>query len=74
MLISIAFDGVSQPLEMKPLDVNHGEVVEKWLADTQRSMKLKDSLTRYLRHLEETSSTFPVKIEAKLLDVSEEFG
>lgn len=74
VLISIAFDGVSQPLEMKPLDVNHGEVVEKWLADTQRSMKLKDSLTRYLRHLEETSSTFPVKIEAKLLDVSEEFG
>ncbi|CAE8643222.1 unnamed protein product, partial [Polarella glacialis] len=74
VLISVVFDDAAAPLEVKPWDTNFEDVVTNWLATVQRSDKLKPSLVRYLRHLEETSAAFPVRREAKLLEVHEEFA
>jgi len=74
VLISIAFEGVPQPLEMRPWDTNLEDVVVRWLGATQRSSMLKDSLVKYLKHLEDTSEQFPVRNTAKLVEVHEEFG
>lgn len=73
-LISVAFHGVSQPLVMMPWDGDLEAVVSNWLAVAQRSARLQSSLVRYLTHLEETASTFPVRVEASLMDVDEEFA
>mmetsp|Transcript_66694 Transcript_66694/g.188464 ORF Transcript_66694/g.188464 Transcript_66694/m.188464 type:complete len:409 (+) Transcript_66694:1-1227(+) len=74
VLISVAFHGVPQPLELMPWDTNLEAVVTKWLTATQRSIRLQPSVVRYLTHLEETAEAFPVRVEASLLDVHEEFA
>jgi len=74
VLISIAFEGVPTPLEVKPWDTNLEDVATQWLGATQRSLKLKESIVRYLKHLEDTSESFPVRLETKLVEVHEQFA
>lgn len=74
VLISVTFEGVAVPLQLKPMDTNLEDVVSVWFATVKIKLHLKESVLRYLRHLEETTQVFPVHLEAKLLDVYEEFG
>lgn len=74
VLISITFDDTPAPLELKPWDTNFEDVVMSWLLSVKRSEKLKQSLVRYLKHLEETCEAFPVRKKANLLEVHEEFA
>jgi len=75
VLISIVFESVEVPLELRPWDTNLEDVVTRWLSAARRSSNLTQSLVRYLRHLEETSEAFPVRLEAvKLLEVHEQFA
>jgi len=74
VLISVAFTGVPQPLELMPWDTNLEALVTKWLAAVQRSSRLQPSVVRYLTHLEATAEAFPVRVEASLLDIHEEFA
>lgn len=75
VLISVCFEEVKgAPLEVKPWDTNFEEVVSSWLQAAQRSQNLQSSLVRYLKHLEDTSSAFPLRQDAKLLEVHEQFA
>jgi len=74
VLISVSFTGVPTPLEMRPWDTNLEDVVREWLTATQRSESLRSSLVKYLRHLDDTADSFPLRVEASLLDVHEQFA
>lgn len=74
VLISVAFEGIGSPLELRPWDTNLDNVVTSWLECVQRSRAMQPSLVRYLRHLEDTSETFPVRVVAKLVEVHEKFS
>lgn len=74
VLISIAFEGIGSPLELRPWDTNLDDVVTSWLECVQRSRAMQPSLVRFLRHLEETSDVFPVRTAAKLVEVHEKFA
>jgi len=75
VLISIVFDGnQALPLEVLPWDTNFEDVVVKWLAAANKSSQLRVSLTRYLQQLEDTTDVFPVRLEAKLVDIHEAFA
>eukprot|EP00927_Polykrikos_kofoidii_P062139 TRINITY_DN56957_c0_g1_i1.p1 TRINITY_DN56957_c0_g1~~TRINITY_DN56957_c0_g1_i1.p1 ORF type:complete len:507 (+),score=137.52 TRINITY_DN56957_c0_g1_i1:212-1732(+) len=74
VIISVTFDGLTTPLEVRPWDTNLEDVVSKWLGVVQKSTKLKPSVVRYLKHLEETTDSFPVRLEARLSEVHEEFA
>lgn len=78
VLISVVFDGVPTPLEMKPWDTDVDGVVSNWLAtaseQNQLSADLRPSLVKYLRMLEESAECFPVRTQAKLADVHDQFA
>merc|ERR1711957_1044775 len=74
VLLSVAFADIAQPLEMMPWDGDVEAVVSNWLATVQRHSRLQPSLVRYLKHLEDSAETFPIRVEANLLDVHEEFA
>jgi len=74
VLISVAFEGVTVTLELKPWDTNLEDVVSEWIASAKIKPHLKDSIFRYLKHLEETTHAFPVHAEANLLEVHEQFA
>lgn len=74
VLISVSFKEVERPLQVKPWDTNFEEVVGAWLHAVQRSEQLQSSLVRYLKHLEETSTAYPLHQDAKLLEVHEQFA
>lgn len=74
VLISVAFEGVAVPLELKPWDTNLDAVVSEWIANVKIKPHLKDSILRYLKHLEDTTHAFPVHVCAKLLEVHEHFA
>jgi len=74
VLISVAFDGVSTPLQVRPWDTNFTDVVDVWLATTQRSTQLQPSIVRYLKHLEETAEVYPVRVDTKLHEVHAQFA
>jgi len=75
VLISVVFDGAEeQPLVIRPWDTNMEDVVANWLAHAKRSSALQPSLVQYLKHLEDTTAAFPVRVEAKLTDVHQEFA
>merc|ERR1711862_474361 len=74
VLISINFEGVPLALDVRPWDTNFDDVVKKWLAAANRSLKLQESIVKYLRHLENSATAFPLRVEAKLLEVHEQFA
>lgn len=74
VLISVAFEGVKAPLELKPWDTNLEDVVTEWISAVQIKPHLKESILRYLKHLEESTCAFPVHAYAKLLEVHEQFA
>lgn len=74
VLISVSFEGVSSPLQLRPWDTNIDDVVSQWLTTAQRSRVMQASLVRYLRHLEDTATSFPVVQAARLVEVHEAFA
>merc|ERR1712232_1025658 len=74
VLISVTFDGVSTALLVRPWDTNFTDVVDAWLATTQRSTQLQPSIVRYLKHLEETSEVYPIRVDTKLHEVHAQFA
>lgn len=74
VLISVRLEGATAPLELKPWDTNFDSVVSEWLAAERKTAELQVVLVRYLHHLEDTAETFPVKAEAKLHEVREQFA
>jgi len=74
VLISVSFEGVQSPLEIKPWDTDYAEVAQKWLTASQKSAHLLNSVVAYLKHLDDTATAFPVRVDAKLSDVHEQFG
>merc|ERR1712232_778192 len=73
ILISVAFDGVNLPLEIRSWETNFEEVAQRWITAAQKSTQLQQSVVAYLRHLEESATAFPVKVDASLVDVHEKF-
>mmetsp|Transcript_87346 Transcript_87346/g.250296 ORF Transcript_87346/g.250296 Transcript_87346/m.250296 type:complete len:820 (+) Transcript_87346:52-2511(+) len=74
VLISVSVDGASVPLELRPWDTNFDLVVSDWLVAEQKAPNLQDCLVKYLRHLEDTAETFPVRTQAKLQELHEQFA
>merc|ERR1712136_313332 len=74
VLITVVFEGVQAPVLVRPWDTNFDEVAREWLAENKKSAGLKDSLAAYLKHLEETSDAFPVRMETSLLEVHEKYS
>merc|ERR1711971_215269 len=74
VLISVDIEGSSAPLQLRPWDTNFDKVVSEWLAVEHQAAELKNSLVLYLRHLEDTAETFPVRAEGKLEEIRDQFA
>lgn len=74
VLISVRLDDATAPLELRPWDTNFESVVAEWLAAEHKAAELQKCLVRYLHHLEDTADAFPVRAEAKLQEVHEQFA
>jgi len=74
VLISVSFQGILEPLKLMPWDTDLEAVVREWLSTSHKSLTLQPSVVRYLTHLEQTATAYPVRVEASLLEVHQEFA